>query len=243
MSLFALRPFIFTNLPRELRIKIYRAVYAGAEFGVSLTHRGARAAIRCYRPPRNTSFLQVSSQIYEEALPELASMCTLWLELRDLEADNGYDFIDLFTSIFTPALLKQCLPFIQTVSSIPKDLDTTLITGFSRFTALTKLDLRAWCLQDDELGVSPSELDQSFFASSDWEIEILENVRSLMDQDFGPLASIVREASGKFEVNECMILHIVQEIDEDPDMETNLVHYRVLARIVSCQDRPESPRG
>jgi hypothetical protein len=52
-----LRPFVFTDLPPELRIKIYQYIFDGSEFKVVLTRRGARTAVEEWRPPKDISFL------------------------------------------------------------------------------------------------------------------------------------------------------------------------------------------
>ena len=227
-----LRCFVFTDLPRELRNKIYCEVFANSEFSLHLTSKGAGAAIKHYQPPEDVSFLRVSSQIYEEALPELASVSELWLELCELIADNGYDITDLFTSNFTPNLLKRCMPLIKTVICMPRDLDTTIITGFTNFAALEVLHLRAWCLQDNQLGVELSDLQKKVFVSPIWEGRIMSNVQGLLDQDFAPLASIVREATGRFKVHERMFLHIFEDLEENTGLGP-IFPFLCIGRVVS----------
>lgn len=167
-------------------------------------------------------------------------MCELQLILCHLTAANhGYDLVDLFTSIFTPAFLKKCMPLVQKMICFPEDLETPPITGFAKFAALKELHLETCSLDASRLGLDSLDIKKSFFASSNWETQILANLRVYMEKAAAPLASIVREANGKFEVHEWIKL-VIGEILTKAATHDSWCEWVDYARLVSNEGQSRS---
>jgi hypothetical protein len=181
-------------LPLEIRIKVYKELYSGCRLGVTMIQKGSRIAIEEWISPKNVSFLRVSSQIYDEALPILGNMSTLWLEFENIWLKDSFDIGQiLLTSRYAPNLLRSVTPFIKTIDY----WDMAAASGFASFASLEEMRIkphvRYW-----ELDVEGFRKD--FFTACDWEASVMTRLGGFIDRRLHPLAEIRREANGRFKV-------------------------------------------
>lgn len=207
-----LRPFVFFDLPLELRLKIYTEVFVGSEIRLKLAHHGSRTVIAERAPPKYVRFLRTSSQTYEESLPILASSSRLklWLSAQgspETEAVNfQFNFQHLLTSPATGVFLRSTLPLIQAMDLvISKWLLNGQLEGLEALKNLKEIHSNTTYLTPtfktrQITGWSPGGIDEEFLQDPAWESKILTAFRTCLDLEFLMLKKIINATAGSIRI-------------------------------------------
>jgi hypothetical protein len=218
MASSALRQFIFFELPFEMRTKIYREIFFECTIHLNLRQNDLRTAIDRWRPPKDVIFLRTSSQIYEEALPVLASASTLRLKLVGDKVDFfpmnridvSFDLGRILTSPATCLFLRAALPLIQALHLHIRDSARYhKCLELKGLTSLKVIHIDEANTEDDDIFeahplVRLSKMDAFFFQDSSWEDKIPAAIKMSL-QDLPLLENIVGACTGR--------CSIIQDLD------------------------------
>ena len=214
-----LRPFVFLDLPHELRVKIYKEVFAGSKIKLTLTQKHSRTAITSWAPPKDVRFLRTSSRIYEESLPILASSSRLKLSLStggslETEAANfRFNFQHLLASPATGLFLRSTLPLVQTMDlEIGRGFWVGRLEGFEALTFLKEIySSPTYLMPSYEVrrmtGLNPLDIDKEFLGDPAWESKILTTFRACLDFEYLMLKNIIVATAGNIRI--CQGLHLL----------------------------------
>jgi hypothetical protein len=234
-----LGPFSFLDLPPELRLKIYREIFAGSVIRLTLTQKYSRTAIRDWTPPKHISFLRSSSQIYEESLPILARSSRLELLLmedpddREISTSLQINLEHLLTSPATSLFLRSTLPLIRAM-----DLDISVpiclgrLEGLETLTSLRKVCSAQSFIYDDchiseIVGDQLDKIDGQFFQDFAWESKILTAFKTCLDIYLSMLKDIITEKAGTLRLSQCLWFVV-----DEPGSEADLVSISTMRKLL-----------
>jgi hypothetical protein len=237
-----LGPFSFLDLPPELRLKIYREIFAGSVIRLTVTQKYSRTAIRDWTPPKHISFLRSSSQIYEESLPILARSSTLELTMEDSSATKmgnrfNVNFEHFLTSPATSLFLQSTLPLVRAM-----DLDIGIPAWVGRLEsieALTSLE-KIWCTQssifadydiNQMVGWRFDMIDDQFFQDPAWESKILAAFKACVDLQIPILKDIITAKAGTIRLCQYLWFNVY-----DPVSPAELVNISTTRKLLGLLD-------